>query len=55
VIVGIDSVRIAHFDDLYTALDSHKPDDTVKLTVMRGNGTDTLTIKLSVLSSPGLI
>jgi S1-C subfamily serine protease len=55
LIVGIDSVRIAHIDDLYTALDAHKPDDTVKLTVMRGNGTDTLTIKLSILSSPGLI
>lgn len=55
VIVGIDSVRVAHFDDLYTALDSHKADDTVKITVMRGEGTATLTMKLAVLSSPGLI
>jgi S1-C subfamily serine protease len=55
VIVGIDGVRIQHFDDLYTALDQHKPDDTVKLTVLRGDGTATLVIKLAVLSSPSLI
>jgi S1-C subfamily serine protease len=55
VIVGIDGVRIQHFDDLYTALDQHKADDTVKLTVLRGEGTVTLTIKLAVLGSPSLI
>lgn len=55
VIVGVDGARIVHFDDLYTALDSHKPDDTVKLTVLRGGGTETVMIKLSVLASPGLI
>jgi S1-C subfamily serine protease len=55
VIVGVDSVRVVHFDDLYTALDARKADDTVKLTVMRGDATETLTIKLAVLASPGLI
>ena len=55
VIIGIDNVRIVHFDDLYTALDQHKPSDVVKLTVMRGGASVTLTVKLSVLSSPGLI
>ncbi len=55
VIVAIDTKRVVHFDDLYTVLDSHKPDDTVKLTVMRGDATVTLSVKLSVLASPGLI
>ena len=55
VIVGIDNVKVAHFDDLYTALDTHKADDTVKLTVMRGEGTATIMIKLSALTAPGLI
>ena len=55
VIVGIDGTRIQQFDDLYTALDQHKPDDTVKVTVLRGEGTVTLSIKLAVLTSPSLI
>jgi S1-C subfamily serine protease len=56
VIVGVDNVRVAHFDDLYTVLDTHKPDDTVKLVVVRGDGPPTnLSIKLSVLTTPGLI
>lgn len=55
VIVAIDGARVAHFDDLYTALDQHKPEDTVKITVMRGDAPVTLTIKLAVLTSPGLI
>jgi S1-C subfamily serine protease len=57
VIVGIDNTRVAHFDDLYTVLDTHKPDDVVKLTVMRGadNALVPLTIKLAALTAPGLI
>ncbi|MDB5220203.1 MAG: DegP protease [Myxococcaceae bacterium] len=55
VIVGVDAVRVVHFDDLYTVLDQHKPDDTVKLTVMRGDGQVTLTLKLAALTAPGLI
>jgi S1-C subfamily serine protease len=55
VIVGVDSARVVHFDDLYTALDAHKADDTVKVTVMRGDTTQSVTIKLAVLTTPGLI
>ena len=55
VIVGVDNARVAHFDDLYTVLDSHKADDVVKLTVVRGEAQVAITIKLSALSSPGLI
>jgi len=55
VIVGVDSVRVTHFDDLYTALDSHHPEETVKLVVRRGEGTVTIPIKLSALTAPGLI
>jgi S1-C subfamily serine protease len=55
IIVGVDGTRVTHFDDLYTALDTHKPDDVVKLTVVRGDATVTLSIKLSALTSPGLI
>ena len=38
-------------------LDKHKPDDTVKLIVLRAENkaTVTLTIKLAALTSPGLI
>ena len=55
VIIGIDAVRVVHFDDLYTALDQHKPDDTVKLTLMRGDAPVTITITLATLTAPGLI
>ena len=55
VIIGVDNARVAHFDDLYTALDAHKADDVVKLTVVRGEAPASVTIKLSALSSPGLI
>jgi S1-C subfamily serine protease len=55
VIVGVDTVRVVHFDDLYTVLDQHKPDDTVKLTVMRGDAQVSLTLKLAALTAPGLI
>jgi S1-C subfamily serine protease len=55
VIVGVDAVRVVHFDDLYTVLDQHKPDDTVKLTVMRDNAQVAITAKLAALTAPGLI
>lgn len=55
VIVGVDSTRIVHFDDLYTVLDAHKADDTVKVTVMRGENQVTIPIKLIALATPGLI
>ena len=55
VIVGVDAVRVVHFDDLYTVLDQHKPDDAVKLTVMRDNAQVAITVKLAALTAPGLI
>jgi S1-C subfamily serine protease len=55
VIVGIDGARVAHFDDLYTVIDAHKPDDTVNVIVVRGDAKVAIPIKLSVLTSPGLI
>jgi len=55
VIVGIDTVRVTHFDDLYTALDTRHPDDIVKLVVLRGETKVTIPIKLSALNAPGLI
>jgi S1-C subfamily serine protease len=50
VIVAIDDKRIETFDDLYTALDTHKPDDVVKVTVARGEETVTVPIKVVVLN-----
>jgi S1-C subfamily serine protease len=50
VIVGIDDHRVETFDDLYTALDVHKPGDTVKVTVARGDTTATLDVKVVVLN-----
>jgi S1-C subfamily serine protease len=55
VIVAIDDKRVADFDDLYTILDDHKPDDTVKVTVQRGDQPVTITMKLAALAQPNLI
>ncbi len=55
VIVGIDETRITDYDDLYTALDAHKSDDVVRVTVARGDETVTLQVKLTVLTQAGLI
>ena len=38
------------FDDLYTVLDAHKPDDIAKVTVARGEDTTTLQVKVVVLN-----
>jgi S1-C subfamily serine protease len=53
VIVGVDDKRIETFDDLYTVLDSHKPEDIVKVTVVRGEDTTTLPVKIVVLNPAG--
>jgi S1-C subfamily serine protease len=53
VIIGVDDKRVETFDDLYTALDSHKPDDVVKVTVARGETTATVPVKVVVLSPAG--
>jgi S1-C subfamily serine protease len=49
IIVGIDDKKIESYDDLYTTLDQHKPDDVVKVTVARGETTATLQLKVVVL------
>jgi S1-C subfamily serine protease len=50
VVVAIDDKRIETFDDLYSILDVHKPDDVVKVTVARGDETVTLPVKVTVLN-----
>lgn len=53
VIVAIDDKRVETFDDLYTALDAHKPDDLVNVTVARGEQTVILPVKVVVLNPAG--
>ena len=53
IIIGIDEKRIETFDDLYTVLDARKPDDVVKVTVVRGDDTATLDVKVVVLNPAG--
>ncbi len=55
IIVGIDDARVNDYDDLYSALDAHKADDVVKVTVVRGEETVTVSVKLSVVGHPSLI
>ncbi len=55
IVIGVDAKRIAHFDDLYGALDEHKPGDTVKLVVQRGDNAVTSPVKLVALTQAGLI
>lgn len=50
IIIAIDEKRVETFDDLYTVLDARKPDDTVKVTVVRGEETVTLPVKVIVLN-----
>ena len=49
VIVGIDGKPIENYDDLYNALDTRKPDETIKLTVVREDHKVELSIKLVML------
>jgi S1-C subfamily serine protease len=53
VIIAIDEKRIESFDDLYTNLDTHKPDDVVKVTVARGEESVTVPVKVIVLNPAG--
>ncbi len=50
IIVGVDEKRIETFDDLYSTLDAHKPDDVVKVTVVRGEETVSVPVKVTVLN-----
>jgi S1-C subfamily serine protease len=49
VIVAIDNQSVDNFDDLYSALDSHKPGDKVDVKVQRGDGTVTSKVEVIVL------
>jgi S1-C subfamily serine protease len=55
VIVGIDDKRVNDYDDLYTALDNKKPEDVVRLVVVRGEETINVEVKLSAMSQAGLL
>ncbi len=49
VIVGIDGKSIENYDDLYNALDTRKPDETIKLTIVRDDHKVELSVKLVTL------
>ncbi|MCL2778750.1 MAG: trypsin-like peptidase domain-containing protein [Polyangiaceae bacterium] len=55
VIVGIDDKRIEDFDDLYTVLDAHKPDDIVKVHIQRRTEILDVDMKTIVLPQPNLM
>jgi S1-C subfamily serine protease len=50
VIVAIDTQTVDNFDDLYSALDIHKPGDKVDVKVQRGDSS--LTAKVEVIVLP---
>ncbi|HVJ88196.1 MAG TPA: trypsin-like peptidase domain-containing protein [Labilithrix sp.] len=50
IIVAVDDKRVETFDDLYSILDTHKPDDIVKVKVVRGDDTTILPVKIIVLN-----
>jgi S1-C subfamily serine protease len=50
VIVAVDQAKVDDFDDLYNALDQHRPGDKVDVKVMRGEQAETL--KLEVIALP---
>ena len=49
VIVGIDGKAIENYDDLYNEFDMRKPDETIKLTVVRDEKKVEASIKLVAL------
>ncbi|HEY8078161.1 MAG TPA: trypsin-like peptidase domain-containing protein [Labilithrix sp.] len=55
IVIGLDDKRIDGYDDLYTVLDTHKPDDVVRVTLQRGDQTVNVTVKLIALEQPNLI
>jgi S1-C subfamily serine protease len=55
VIVGVDGKRVDDFDALYTVLDTHKAEDVVKVSILRGDKVVDVDVKLIVLPQPNLI
>jgi len=49
VIVGIDAAKVEDYDDLYSALDQHKPGDKVDVKVTRGDKVETVKVEVVVL------
>ena len=49
VIVGVADRKVDSYDDLYNALDGHKPGDKVSISVRRGDKTVSSTIELVAL------
>lgn len=49
VIVGIDGKPIENYDDLYNALDPRKPDETIKVTLVREDRKIEVSVKLVAL------
>jgi S1-C subfamily serine protease len=50
IIVGIDGKKIESYDDLYNALDTHRPGDKVEVSVRRGEQTLSLTSEAVLLN-----
>ena len=49
VIVAIGAAKVEDYDDLYNALDQHRPGDKVDVKVARGDQTETLKLEVIVL------
>ena len=49
VVVGIDGKAIENYDDLYNALDTRKPDETIKVTLERDDHKLEVSVKLVTL------
>jgi S1-C subfamily serine protease len=49
VIVGIDGKAIENYDDLYNTLDTRKPGETIKVTLVRDDGKVEVSVKLVTL------
>jgi S1-C subfamily serine protease len=50
VVIGIDDVVVADYDDMYNAIDAHKTGDTIAVKVRRGNSVSSL--KATVIELP---
>lgn len=50
IIVGVDGAKIRNFDDLYNALDPHKPGDRVVVSVERDGAMIKLTAELAIIN-----
>ena len=49
IIIGIDDKKVSNYDQLYNALDAHKPGDKVEVKVRRDGNVVTIPVELFVL------